>query len=191
MIDRPQPVRIQPVSPTPADPQLAAMFAEVRARGIALPNLYRVLGHSPEMLRAWLDFAWPLRLQARTPRAARELLILRGAQLAEAEYEWVHHVPMALAAGVQQAQVDEFADWRESRRFSQEERAVLRLADEMFEGPASAACVAELVQHYDTAGAVELVLTASFYVCVARFLLSAGVQLEDAGTPSSALEEPR
>lgn len=179
MIARTEPPRIQPVPLHPADPQLAAMFEEVRARGIAVPNLYRVLGHAPEMLRAWLDLAWPLRLQARTPRAVRELLILRGAQLAEAEYEWVHHVPMALGAGVAQAQVDELADWRESSRFSLADRAVLRLADEMFEGPASAECVAELVQHFGNPGAVELVLTASFYVCVARFLLSAGVHLEE------------
>ena len=80
------------------DSELNKIFKAVQARGVEIPNLYRVLGYSPSMLRAWLDFAWPLRLNAGTPRSIRELLILRGAQRSRIEYEWVHHVPMALEA---------------------------------------------------------------------------------------------
>lgn len=166
----------------PADPALAGMFAEVRARGIEVPNLYRVLGHAPPMLRAWLDFAWPLRLQAQTGRAVRELLILRGAQVSGARYEWVHHVPMALAAGVSQSQVDALDDnWADCPLFSGPEKAVLRLADEVTRGPgASSACIAALQQQgFDATGITELTLTASFYVCVSRFLQSLDVPLED------------
>jgi len=171
--------RIDLVPHDPADPELAAMFAEVRARGIPVPNLYRVLGHAPAMLRAWLDFAWPLRLHAKTPRAIRELLILRGAQRSQVEYEWVHHVPMALAAGVPQAKIDALAAWRESALFDDVERAVLALADEVTDGPgASAGCIAALGQHFDESAVVELVLTASFYVCVGRVLRSMDVELE-------------
>ncbi len=38
--------------------------------------------------------------EAKSPRALRELMILRGAQIMGADYEWTHHVPMARAAGV-------------------------------------------------------------------------------------------
>lgn len=163
------------------DPALAAMFDEVRARGIPVPNLYRIIGHSPAMLRAWLDFAWPLRLQPATPRRLRELLILRGAQLSGARYEWVHHVPMALAAGVPQDQIDALAHWASSPLFSEEERAVLRLADEVTRGPgASADCIDALARNgFDPGAIVELTLTASFYVCVSRFLQSMNVPLEE------------
>jgi alkylhydroperoxidase family enzyme len=179
--------RIDLLSPTPEDPETAAMFAEVRARGIEIPNLYRVLGHAPGMLRAWLDFAWPLRLRAQTPRALRELLILRGAQRSQVEYEWVHHVPMALAAGVSQAKVDALATWHDSPLFDDAERAVLRLADEVTDGPgASAACVDELKRHFNESELVELVLTASFYVCVGRVLRSMDVDLEDSFQPGRA-----
>ena len=95
--------RLQMVPIETQDPALRAMFDEVCARGIAVPNLYRVLGNAPPMLRAWLDFAWPLRLHAQTSRRIRELLIVRGAQVSGARYEWVHPVEMALAAGVPQA----------------------------------------------------------------------------------------
>ncbi len=165
----------------PDDPLLAEMFAEVRARGWEVPNLYRVMGHAPQMLRAWLDLAWPLRLDARSPRSIRELLILRGAQVSGTRYEWVHHVPMALAAGVTQAQIDALSDeWHASDLFSDREKAVLRLADEVTRGPgACAGCIAELKDRgYSPAEITELTLTASFYVCVSRFLLSMDVPLE-------------
>jgi alkylhydroperoxidase family enzyme len=173
--------RLPMLPDAPQDPALAAMFAEVRGRGIPVPNLYRIIGHSPPMLRAWLDFAWPLRLQPQTPRRLRELLILRGAQVSGARYEWVHHVPMALAAGVPQAQVDALADWPASPLFSEQERAVLRLADEVTRGPgASAECIDALARNgFDPSAIVELTLTASFYVCVSRFLQSMDVQLEE------------
>lgn len=173
--------RVQMVPADPEDPALSAMFDEVRARGIAVPNLYRVIGHAPPMLRAWLDFAWPLRLQAKTSRLIRELLILRGAQVSGARYEWVHHADMALAAGVTQAQIDALAGWEHSALFGAEEKAVLRLADEVTRGPAaSPACIDALKRHgFGDAEIVELTLTASFYVCVARFLHSMDVDLEE------------
>ena len=174
--------RLPMVPAEPEDPALAAMFAEVRARGIPVPNLYRVLGHAPRMLRAWLDMAWPLRLDAKSGRRIRELLILRGAQVSGTRYEWVHHVPMALAAGVKQAQIDALDDeWGSCPLFREPEKVVLRLADEVTRGPgASAECIAALgKQGYSDAEITELTLTASFYVCVSRFLQSMDVQLED------------
>ncbi|TXL63586.1 carboxymuconolactone decarboxylase family protein [Zeimonas arvi] len=173
--------RLKMLPPQPEDPALAAMFDEVRARGVRVPNLYRVIGHAPAMLRAWLDFAWPLRLEAKSSRRLRELLILRGAQVSGAHYEWVHHTTMALAAGVTQAQIDALADWRSSALFDAQEKAVLRLAQEVTEGPAASAEAIDALkqQGFDEAQIVELTLTASFYVCVSRFLQSMEVPLED------------
>lgn len=172
--------RLPMVAAEPADPALAQMFDEVRARGIALPNLYRVIGLAPPLLRAWLDFAWPLRLEAKTPRRLRELLILRGAQVSGARYEWVHHTAMALAAGVTQAQIDALAGWEQSALFDARDKAVLLLAEEVTRGPAaSAACIESLKQHFSHAEIVELTLTASFYVCVSRFLQSMDVDQEE------------
>ncbi len=163
----------------PEEPALKTIFAEIRARGIEIPDLYRVMGNSPAMLRAWIDFAWPLRLNARTSRAIRELLILRGAQIGRVDYEWAHHVPMALDAGVSQAKIDALANWPQATVFDAPERAVLRLADEVTRGPgASAACMAELACHFDSSDVVELTLTSSFYVCVSRFLTSMKLELE-------------
>lgn len=172
--------RVNMVASDPEDPALRAMFEEIHARGIALPNLYRVLGLAPQMFRAWLDFAWPLRLHAKTARSMRELLILRGAQVSGATYEWAHHLGMAQAAGVTQAQIDALPLAEESPLFSPQEKSVIRLAEEVTRGPgASPACIELLKQQrFNDAEIVELVLTASFYVCVGRFLHSMDVDLE-------------
>src|SRR3954454_18638378 len=127
--------RLPLTSTTPDDPVLREIFSEVHGRIEHIPALYRALGNSPAMLRAWIDLAWPLRLNSTTSRALRELVILRGAQIGMVEYEWAHHVPMALAAGVPQSKIDELAEWQASRLFTDEERVVLQLSEEITRGP--------------------------------------------------------
>ena len=51
------------------------------------PNLYHCLANHPALVAAWSDFSKALRHGTRTPRALRELVILRGAQLMRSEYE--------------------------------------------------------------------------------------------------------
>ena len=175
--------RIPLLPDPPADPQALALFERVRGYmgpDFHMPALYRVLGHAPALFEAWLDFAWPLRLKAKTPRKLRELMILRGAQVAGTGYEWAHHVPMALSAGVSDAQIDALAHWKESEHFSAQDRAVLRLAEEVTRGPgASAHAIEQLRQQgFDDEAVVELTLTASFYVCVGRLLNSMAIEVE-------------
>ena len=84
-----------------------------------------------------------------------------------------------ISEGRDRAKIDAIADWRNSPLFSDEERAVLQLAEEVTRGPgASPECLAALAPHFDHAGIVELTLTASFYVCVGRFLVSMRLELE-------------
>lgn len=166
----------------PTDPALKQIVDELlAARGpdFELPNLYRVLGIAPRMFRAWIDFAWPLRLNAGTSRQLRELMILRGAQISQTDYEWAHHIPLALEAGVSQEKIDALSCGPSSDAFAKDEKAALRLAEEVTRGPAaSAECITALKEHFNDAEVVELVLTASFYVCVGRFLKSMDVDLE-------------
>ena len=168
---------------TPQDPPLSDILAELRTIAgpdFEFPNLYRVMGHSPDLLRAWIAFAWPLRLKATTERSLRELLILRGAQVCNAVFEWAHHVPMALKAGVSEQQIRALHEWQSASCFDARQRAALRVAEEVSAGPAaSGEAIAELHSvGFNEAEVVELVLTASFYVCVARFLGSMDIRLE-------------
>ena len=156
------------------------MFDDVLTRWPHVPNLYRTLGHAPKMFRAWLDMAWPLRMNPTTSRRTRELMILHGARISETAYEWAHHVPLALQAGVTQSEVDRLFEGEFADTFSEAEIAALRLADEITRGPAaSQECMAAVAAHYSEAEIIELTLTASFYVCVGRMLKSLDVPLEE------------
>ena len=136
------------------------------------------MANAPDMLRAHLKMARGLRLDARTPRALRELLILRGAQVADSEYEQHHHLRMARQAGVSEEQIAALPHGRSALSFSEPERAVLALAEALAIGYVDAATSDELARHFDEAARVELVLTGGFYVMLARVLDAFRVPLE-------------
>src|SRR5512139_199670 len=77
-------------------------------------NLYRALGNHPPLVAAWTEFANAIRHESRTPRALRELMILRTAQIARSEYEWAHHLRMARKAGIGDDRIAALAGWRAS-----------------------------------------------------------------------------
>ena len=142
------------------------------------PNLYKALANHPALIASWTEFSKTLRHDARTPRALRELVILRGAQLMRSEYEWAQHLPMARKAGVSEAQIQSLASWRGSSNFNEREKAALALAEAVTQGKVSDEVYAQAMKHFDHHDYVELALVAAFYAMVGRMLDAMGVQLE-------------
>lgn len=157
----------------------AELFARVRAEAGGLPVVYRALGNAPALLQAWIGLGWTLRKEVEADRALCELLVLRVAQLTGSEYVWRSHYRMAIKEGVRQEQVDELAAWPSSRSFSEQERSALAMADQL----TLAAEVDDDVWSRLAVGLadrqrVELVLTVSWYACVARAVAALGIPLE-------------
>ena len=142
------------------------------------PNLYKQLANHPKVIEAWNQFARTLRHESRTPRALRELMILRGAQLMRSEYEWAQHLKMARKAGISEAQINALAAWWSSKEFDAKEKAALALCEAVTQGHVSDAVYAEAMKHFDHQDYVELAVTAAFYAMVARMLDAMHVQLE-------------
>jgi len=143
------------------------------------PNLYRCLGNHPKLVAAWTEFSKMLRHDTRTPRALRELVILRGAQLMRSEYEWAQHVVMARKAGVRDAQIRQLSNWGNSREFDSREKAAIALGEAVTQGRVPDDVYAEARRHFDEHDYVELAAVAAFYAMVGRMLDAMGVQLED------------
>ena len=160
------------------DPITAEVFETFAREGRDPIALYRVLAHSPPMLRAYAGLARGLRYEAQTPRALRELLILRTAQLADSEYEWAHHRAMAAANGVPAEQIAALAQWRTSDCFDELERAALRCVEEIHEVALSDEAFAELERAAGASATVELVLLCAFYEAVARMIQAFGLEVE-------------
>jgi alkylhydroperoxidase family enzyme len=157
-------------------PQLDARLKELWGTPV---NLYRALGNHPGLVAAWTEFANSIRHDSRTPRALRELMILRTAQLARSEYEWAHHLRMARKAGVPEAQIEALALWRDSPVFDPRERAALALTEGVMACNVTDAMHAEVKRHFSDAEFVELSLTAAFYAMVSRMLDAMRVELDD------------
>ena len=143
-------------------------------------NLYRSLAHTPDLLDAWIDWAWALREKCTTPRSLRELMILRTAVVMRSEYEWHQHVAMAEKAGVPREKVLAIAAWQTSDLFDEAERAALMLTDSMLTGNVSDAVHEQVARHFSESERVELVLTAGFYAMVPRVLDACRVPVEGA-----------
>src|SRR5947199_1287481 len=109
--------------------------AKVREALEAAPplNIFRMVAHAETAVRPWLRFGGALLRSAALDARLRELAILRVSRLTPgAEYEWVQHVPIALAVGCTQDQVDALAeDDIEADCFSEDERLVLRFTSEV------------------------------------------------------------
>jgi alkylhydroperoxidase family enzyme len=142
------------------------------------PNLYKALANHPRLVAAWTEFSKTLRHDTRTPRALRELVILRGAQLMRSEYEWAQHLPMARKAGVSEAQIQSLPSWRTSPHFDAREKAALALGEAVTQGHVNDAVHAEAKRHFDDHDYVEIAVVAAFYAMVGRMLDAMGVQLE-------------
>lgn len=142
------------------------------------PNLYRGLANHPALVAVWTEFSKVLRYDTRTPRALRELVILRGAQLIRSEYEWAQHLPMARKSGVREAQIAALAQWRSSPEFDAREKAALALAEAVSACRVTDEVHAEAMRHFDHHDYVELALVAAFYAMVGRMLDAMGVPLE-------------
>ncbi len=141
-------------------------------------NLYRALGNHPALTAAWTEFANAIRHDSKTPRALRELMILRTAQVAHSEYEWAHHLRMARKAEVSEAKIAALAGWRTAKEFDAKERAALALTEAVMACNVTDAVHAEVKRHFSDAEFVELSLTAGFYAMVSRMLDAMRVELD-------------
>ncbi len=157
----------------------ARRLAELGGRPI---NLYRTLAGHPALLETWMEYAWGLRGASETPRAVRELVILRISQMTDATYEWAAHVQMARAAGVGEEVIAALDRWRESDVFEERERVALAYAEAMHEGGVDDPTFDALRAHFTDAQIIELTLTASTYLGLSALLDALRVP-SDGGPP--------
>ena len=142
-------------------------------------NLYRAIGNHAGLVAAWTEFAQAIRADSRTPRALRELMILRSGQVQRSEYEWAQHLRMARKAGVREAQIDALADWRASQEFDARERAALGLLEAVTAGKMDDATWEAAALEFSKDELVELVMTSAFYCMVARMIDALRVEMDD------------
>jgi alkylhydroperoxidase family enzyme len=154
-----------------ADATLQRTYERIRIANGGISNLYRTLANAPDMLEAWIEFAWKLRFAPATDRLLREVGIMKVAHLTQAPYEWAAHWRLSMSLGMDEGKLADIPTWEESDRFSPEEELVLEAATELTRGGhLDDATLSRLQATFGDAQTVELVLTIAFYSCVARVL---------------------
>ncbi|CAF2091728.1 unnamed protein product [Rotaria magnacalcarata] len=143
-------------------------------------NLYKVLANNPTLLSSWIDFAYSLRSNCTTSRQLRELMILRGAQLCNSQYEWFQHEQMAKQCGITIEKVNSIKEWRQNSLFDDKEKVALDLMESLIQngGAISEELDKQLKQYFTEAEYLELILTGSFYVMVPTVLKALRIQTE-------------
>jgi alkylhydroperoxidase family enzyme len=146
------------------DPDVQAMFKDLRARGTTPLNLHRIYANAPKLARAQSALAKALRGDAIVPRRDRELIILRATQLAHGDYQHDEHIPIAMSCGISGAQIEAMAHWRDSKLFDEREQAVLAYADAMVSADGiDDATFAAMKRHFTPREIVEITMNAAFY----------------------------
>lgn len=153
-------------------PEQTALVERIKAeRGGRLLNLYATLLNAPEVADGWLKLFTAIRQKAQLSDRYRELAIMRVAIINRADYEYRAHVPFALKAGLTQAQLDALPNWRESKVFEANDRAVIEYTDTMTRDiQVPDAVFAPLKTFLSDREIVELTATVAGYNLVSRFL---------------------
>ena len=144
-------------------------------------NIYRMLANSEAGLKGFVRMGNALLFRCELDPVLRELAIIRVGRLSRAAYEVFQHERIGREAGVGD---DKIAALREatidSPAFSDNEKAVLRFADDVVRNVKASDRNLKAVQAFLTPGAiVELTLTVGYYMMVCRFLETTGVDGEE------------
>lgn len=154
--------RIAPIE-SPYPQEVAETFSRLMPAGMEPLLLFRTLAHNPRVLRriqrgGLLD---PGSISVRQ----RELVILRSCARCDARYEWgVHATLFGGAAELEDAQIE--ATWTavELDTWSDDERVLLRLCDELHDtSRVSDATWSSLRACFNEAQCIELVTLAGLY----------------------------
>jgi 4-carboxymuconolactone decarboxylase len=162
--------RIAPVMPG-TRPDLADIEATILAERGRVSPLYQVLLNSGPLAEGWERLLTALRNRSSIPDDLREMVILRVAVLNRAPFEYQAHRPIAVSAGVTEAQLDALQQTPVGDALTATERQVMALADAMTRDvQVPDALFTPLLGSFDAKTLTELVALIAAYNMVSRFL---------------------
>ena len=118
------------VSDQDAAEKIKPVFQAMEKKIGAVPNVFRAMAHSPEMLEAFLS------LNATLPKTQlegklRELAYIKTSELNGCDYCLHHHRALGKKAGLDDRQVAETAEFESSDAYNDLQRDVMRYAEQV------------------------------------------------------------
>ncbi|HEV7187276.1 MAG TPA: carboxymuconolactone decarboxylase family protein [Blastococcus sp.] len=175
---------------------LARLVAVVSGRltGTEPTAIFTTLGRHPRLFRAWLRYSAHLMPFGSLPRRDSELIILRVAWQCRAVYEWWHHVPLALRAGLTAEEIAGIADVNGDAALSERQHVLVAITDGLLEDRALSDATWQAARRIVTdREAIEVCLLIGHYQGLASAIGGLAIQLErDLGpevTPGSPIAD--
>ena len=164
--------------PDPA--QLSGATQRVLAQLPVPLHIFQMLAHAETALGPILLLGKAILGGQELAPHLREMAILQVPKQAEADYEWVQHVPIAKAAGVTDEQIALVEQGStEAAAFDKHMKLVLHAAREVVGGPfLSEETFAALQAHFPPRQIVELLLSISYYLMMGRLMTTLKIDLD-------------
>ena len=146
-------------------------------------NVFRMWANAPECFRQGLRLGGAILGHQKLEAGLRELLILLTAKIEGGTYEWVQHLPIALAFGCRQEEIDalERLDLA-APCFDARKQAMLVFADDVIRNVAAREARLEAAKSYfSPQEIVEIILTCGFYMMLARLTETTRVEIDASG----------
>ncbi len=146
-------------------------------------NIFRMWANASTLFKPGLRLGGAILSKQKLAPPLRELVILLVAKLEGGEYEWVQHVPIGLAAGCRQEQIDALSrDEIAASCFDAGEKALLRFSKDVIENVrASEENLNEASAHFSAQEIVEIIFTCGFYMTMARLTETTRVEIDAPG----------
>src|SRR4051794_3468964 len=109
--------------------KIRPIFEGIERKGASVPNVFRVMAHSPEMLEAFLALNGTLP-KTKLDGKLRELAYIKTSELNACDYCLHHHRALGQKAGLNERQVAETEDFEESDAYDDLQRDVMRYAEQ-------------------------------------------------------------
>jgi 4-carboxymuconolactone decarboxylase len=150
----------------------------------ALPplNIFRMLAHADSAFIPYLGLAGALLAQLELDPKRRELAILLVAARTGAQYEWVQHVGISRALGIDDEQISAVErDELEAACFDPDARVLLRFTAQVLERPrADEETFAALKSRFPPRQIIELLLVIGSYHMLARLMTTLDIDIDPA-----------
>ena len=175
------------------DPESAPERVREALERVPPINVFRMIANAETAFRPWLAFGGALLSSLELDARLRELVILHVGRLSGAEYEWVQHVPIALAVGASEEDVAAIEQGNvDAACLGPDVTAALRFTTEVVrEVRASDATLEAVREHLSPREVVELLLVIGQYMLVARVAETTGIEIDEGGPAVAQAAERR
>jgi alkylhydroperoxidase family enzyme len=164
--------------PLVQDEDANGIFDTFKDVGRPPSDIFRALANVPGLMTAHTALPRALHGKENCPPQLRELAVLRLAQLVGSAYEWSHHRPMALTAGVPADKLAKLSTWHDSPAFTPLERLALTATEAVHAMSVTDDLFRALETELGQPGAMELIVVVSQYEAVARIIQALAVEVE-------------